>query len=277
MSSLQCSFYNSSSQGKQRVVTESALLKKESSVSDERKKRSGKIISSNGIKIRNVWVQKMKKVDVNRGAMVLQMFSSLPPVARKTKFPCHIFLRPPRSWDFLPKKGIGSCWVLGVTVGDGFGESAISGLGGCSVKLGGHARTRNRVGHGLRLRMRKKARVQWPGSTMTQMGPRSPPPKKKKRNTVRTFFLLLFFSDVYKSLRFGKRKKWLTFTPLPFLRRIQSCATDDDDEEKTKKSHLQAEKLMLATPSMQTRREWRTCFVWDRQVAPNHTAIAWNF
>ena len=156
---LQCSFYNSSSQGKQREVAESSLLKKESSVSDERKKRSGKIISSNFIKIRNVWVQKMKKVDVNRGAMVLQMFSSLPLVARKTKFPCH-FLETSAKLRFLAKKGIGSCWVLGVTVGDGFGESAIAGLGGCSVKLGGHARTRNRVGHGLRLRMRKKAKVQ---------------------------------------------------------------------------------------------------------------------
>ena len=79
-------------------MTESALLRKESSVSDERKKRSGKNISSNFIKIRNVWVQKMKKVEVNRGAMVLQMFGSLPPVARETKIPCHFLkTQSPRS------------------------------------------------------------------------------------------------------------------------------------------------------------------------------------
>ena len=80
-------------------------------------------------------MQTMKKVEVNRGAMVLQMFSSLPPVARKTKIPCH-FLKISAKLRFLPRKGIGSCWVLGVTGGDGFGESAIAGLGGCSVKLG---------------------------------------------------------------------------------------------------------------------------------------------
>ena len=88
-------------------MTESALLRKEISVSDEREKKEvGNDISSKFVNIlRNVWVQKMKQVEVDRGAVVLKMLSSLPPVARETKIPCH-FLKISAKLRFLAKKKV---------------------------------------------------------------------------------------------------------------------------------------------------------------------------
>ena len=65
-------------------MTESALLRKENKESDEREKEMGKYKSSSLTKIRKIWVQNMKKLEVNRDAIVL-VFSSLQPVAKRNE------------------------------------------------------------------------------------------------------------------------------------------------------------------------------------------------